>query len=167
MPRQHGKQSISWWSANVPTTGPTGTTTTYVANLFRFTVPGRLNGIRFYDATGSVADSVIAFLIDDSFAPGLYLASTHLSLTPGQNPRWHQLWFHPFARVVTGHDYWVVVLYVGGGFYRNTGALAAGAVTRNGIQLVSGFQTTALDLSNVAPVMNTNANAVDVLFLPD
>lgn len=167
MPRIHGKQSASWWGALAPAVGPTGTATTYVGAVLQFTVPGRVAGMRFWDGAGPSPFTTYMMLIDDSDAPGTYKAIRAIRVPANTNPQWHQLWFHPWLRVDLTRTYWVVALYVGGGFFRNNTALAGGAITRNGIKFVSSFQSTALDLSNAVPVTNTNTNAVDVLFQPD
>lgn len=161
------KQSNSWWGSTVPTTGPTGAATTWVGQVLKFTVPGRINGIRLYDAVSATGDTFLAAIVDDTLSPSKYVATKALYPTASQAARWHDLWFHPWVRVDTTHTYWVAVLYRGGGFFRTNSALAAGAVTHNDVQFINGFQSTTLSLADVALTTNTNANAVDVLFYPD
>ena len=165
--RDHGYPASSWWGTTTPTTHTTSTTTTYVGEVIRFTIPGRIAGIRFYDDNGgAVPYSSYGAIIDDSFAPGKYVANKGIYIPAGTAAQWHQLWFRPWVQVDTTHDYWVIALYVGGQFYRTNNLLGA-PVTRNGITFVNGFQATALDLSTLSPTLNANANAVDVLFYPD
>jgi hypothetical protein len=80
--------------------------------------------------------------------------------------QWNQAWIHPNFRPTINTDYAILALFIGGGFYRTNAALAS-AVTRTGIRFVSSFQSTSLDLPAASFAENTNANAVDVLFLPD
>lgn len=165
--RDHGIPAVSWWGNTVPTTGPTGTTTTWVGAVFRITVPGRIAGLRLWDATNAAPASSLAMLLDDSFQPSLYAGVRGIQMAANQAAKWHQIWFRPWYRPAVGVDLFTVAMYVGGGFFRNNNALSAGPVTRNGIQFRNSFQSTALDLTNATPTLNLNANAVDVLFYPD
>lgn len=161
------KPAGNWWGPTVPTTGPTGASTTWVGNVFKLTVPGRLAGIRLYDAVSSTGDTWLAAIVDDSISPTKYVAAAHLLPTASQAARWHHLWFRPWVRIDTTHTYWVAAIFRGGGFFRTNNALSGGPVTHSGIQLINGFQSTTLSLADVALTTNANANAVDVMFYPD
>jgi hypothetical protein len=80
--------------------------------------------------------------------------------------QWNQVWLHPNFRPTVNQDYAVLALFVGGGFYRTNNALVS-PVTRTGIRFVSSFQVNSLDLRAATFTENTNANAVDILYLPD
>jgi hypothetical protein len=165
----HGAPQVGWWTGHAnPTTGPTGTSTTWVGVKLRFTVPGRVFGLRMFDTTASSGSPGYTYGVLTSEFPqpgdrgGAVYQALSLSLALG----FHNLWFGKPFRITVGDTYRLGVLYVGGGFYRTNSALAS-AVTRNGITFVSSFQLTTLDLANATTTDNTNANAVDVLFLPD
>lgn len=167
MPGGLRAQAVSWWGTNVPTTGPTGTSTTWVCVRFHVTVPGRLAGFRFYDGFIAGGDnSVVGQLWTWTPNRQILRQGKYFWLGTGGANAWRQMWFRPWFRPVVGTDYLVAVAYSGGGFFRNNSALAS-AVTRNGITFVSSAQSTALLLSLAVLSENTNANAVDVLFYPD
>lgn len=169
MSRIHGISQVGWWDGHAaPTTGPTGTTTTWVGVTAQFTVPGRVFGISMYDgvAAPSAENYTIAVLTPDG---GLYPAQTAAVmklLAPNVAAKWHHLWFHKPIRIATATDYLIAAIYIAGGLYRTNTALAA-PVTRNGITFKNSFQLTSLDINGAALVTNTNANAVDVLFQAD
>lgn len=130
----------------------------------RFTVAGRVQGLRFYDAWGGEGSTILGLI--DWATPRMHRMFTRYHQRAAHAAQWNQAWIHPNFRPVVNQDYAVVALYIGGGFYRTNTALAS-AVTRTGITFVSSFQSTSLDLPAASFAENTNANAVDVLFLPD
>jgi hypothetical protein len=164
--RSHGPLAASWFGAAAPTTGPTGTSTTWIGNVVQFTVPGRVAGFRTYMGT-SGGDSVLYAMLDRNLSPPKYVATKGGWPIAGQPASWQQVWFRPWVRINTSHTYWILAVYIGGFFYRNTNALSGGPVTRNGIKMVNGFQTTTLDLPNTSPTVNANVNSIDVLFYAD
>lgn len=168
MPLKLRRQQVGWWSGHAnPTTGPTGTASTWVGNLVQFTAPGRVFGLQFFDGTGAGEGQYsYGVLLPDSPTHVDRAKMVLLYMTPGQVATWQHAWFSKPLRVTTGRDYRLAFMYLGGGFFRTNAALAS-AVTRNQVQFKFGFQTTSLDISGAGLTSNTNANAVDVLFQPD
>lgn len=165
--RDHGVLANSWWDATIPTVGPTGTTTTRVGVRFRVTVPGRINGFRFYDSFGiGAANQTIFQLMDWATTRLIYVAESFQAPSANTAAQWNQKWFRPWFRPVVGHDYLLTALYIGGGFFRTNSSLTT-PVTHNNITFVSSFQSTALDMSSASLTELTNANAVDILFQGD
>jgi hypothetical protein len=87
--------------------------------------------------------------------------------TPVSPNDWSQTWLRPWLRIDTSHTYYVMQQFSVGLYFRNTNALAGGPVTRNGITFQQSFQTTQLYPLKTAPTLNSNANAIDVLFQAD
>jgi hypothetical protein len=164
--RDHGPLAVSWFGSSAPTAGPTGTATTWVGNVLKFTQNGRVAGMRNYMGT-SGGDSVLMAFMDRNLSPSKYVALKGGWPIAGLPASWQQVWFRPWVRINTAHTYWVLAIYIGGFFYRNTNALSGGPVTHSGIQMINGFQTTSLDLPGTSPTVNANVNSVDVLFYPD
>jgi hypothetical protein len=82
--------------------------------------------------------------------------------------QWQQAWLHPTVRVNTTTRYRVSILFPQGHYFRRNGYLPGGiGVTVGDIRFMAGYQFTGLDVSGASPTMNTNANAVDVLFQAD
>jgi len=163
---KHGAPALNWWGLTTPTTGPTGTSTTWVGVALKFTAAGRVAGFRAYDSTGSSLQTVTCLLIDDTLSAATIKAVGIMRYGPGLTARWHQTWFRPWTRITVGNTYRLAVLYVGGGLFRTNNSLNSGPVTHNNIQFVNSFQSTALDLAGASLTLNTNANAVDLLFYP-
>jgi|SRR5689334_4592507 len=169
MPRIHGTPQAGWWDGHtLPTTGPTGTTTTWVGNTLKFTKTGRVFGISYYDGTGGASSEsyAIGVLVADQPVYPEVGRSQMLVMAPNQSAKFMHIWFHKPLRIDTTTLWRVAVLYLGGGFYRTNNALTT-PVTRNNIQLINGFQTTSLDIASSILTTNANANAVDVLFQAD
>lgn len=163
--RDHGPPDLSWWNST-PTTGPTGTATTWVGIQFTVDVSCKLTGLAFYD--GFAAPNTVAgdYCFGQAFTNGSggnplcigkFVAKTSLS------NRWNFIWFHPQPILSTGVTYFAAVLYCGGGFFRNNNFLPAPGTLRNHIRMMASFQSTALDLVSAAITTNLNANAVDPL----
>lgn len=166
--RDHGRADLFWWSSN-PTTGPTGTTTTWVGVRFSISAPGRITAIAFYDGWGapnvSNNDSIVLLQDWTSNPRILHRAASYRSPIVSSG-KWNIVWLHPLFRITPNTDYMALALYPGGGLYRNNSALTV-PVTRNNITYKSSFQSTALDVMSASMTENTNANAIDVLFRPD
>lgn len=164
----HGAQQVGWWDGHAaPTTGPTGTATTWVGVKLAFPAPGRVFGVQFYGPTGAATGNYTA----GGICPDRLGYPDKMELRAYTSPdnatvRWNHMWFKRPYPVVTTQTYRIAVLYRGGGLYRTNNALTS-AVTRNGIQFLHGFQSTALDMWGLLVTENANANAVDVLFQPD
>lgn len=168
MPRIHGATQVGWWDGHAaPTTGPTGTSTTWVGVQLQFTVAGRVYGAQMYDATGIAPAgwTTVAFGSADPEYPD-EIGIRSICLAPSQSAKFHHLWFAKPIRVNTSDTYRVMAYYLGGGFFRTNNALTS-AVTRNGVKFLGSYQSTSLQTSFGTVTLNTNANAVDVLFLPD
>jgi hypothetical protein len=127
-------------------------------------VPGRVQGLRFYDSWGGL-ESTLVLMTDWASNREYHLVGIYQQLASAA-AQWNNVWIHPNFRINTTDDYAIMAMYRGGGFFRNNAALAS-PVTRTGIQFKSGFQSTSLDVRSASFAENTNANAVDVLFLPD
>lgn len=160
----------SWWGSTAPTVGPTGTATTWVAARYVFNAPGRIFGVRFWDAFGSGPAGVLVGIFSDVssqewFDAGVYFKPSGLILPSG----WKNIWLRPAKRVDTADIYTVCALYRGGGFFRTNNAVPVlGTPVFHGhIGLRSSFQSTNLDPGNTSFAENLNANAVDVLFQAD
>lgn len=133
---------------------------------FDVTAACKLTGLSFYDSfiDPATVQGDYAFgqvwvrgTGGNPIALGKFVANTAVAL------RWNFIWFHPQPVLVVGTNYLAAVLYVGGGFYRNTTFLPAGGTTRNHIHMASSFQSTALDMMNATITTNLNANAIDPL----
>lgn len=163
--RDHGIEAVTWWGTTVPTTGPVGTTVTWAGVNVKFAVNGRLAGFRWYK-NAAQTDPRLAVIGDRA---GPYMLRACLYSTEGVNiaDGWNQIWMRPWFRIDTSITYGVAVLFQAGGYWRTNTALAVFPVTHNNIQFYSGWQTTAADPIRANPTGNTNANAVDVLFVPD
>jgi hypothetical protein len=161
---KHGRWRDSWWTTNTPTTGPTGTSTTWIGVRLTFTVAGRVQGIRFYDAWGGQGSTLVVMM--DWATTRMYRMAGFYHQLALHSAQWNNVWIHPNFRPTVNTDYAILALFVGGGFYRNNAALTS-PVTRTGIRFVSSFQVNSLDLGSATFTENTNANAVDVLYLPD
>jgi hypothetical protein len=129
-----------------------------------FTVPGRVQGIRFYDAWGGEGSTLVVMM--DWATTRMYRLAGKYHQLASHAAQWNNVWIHPNFRPTVNTDYAILALYIGGSFFRNNAALAS-PVTRTGIRFVSSFQSTSLDLASATFTENTNANAIDVLFLPD
>jgi hypothetical protein len=163
--RDHGKPDLFWWTAN-PTTGPTGSTTTWVGVDFDVTVNGKITGIAFYDSWSDPATTAASYAIgqlqDVTSSVHHILVAKHFIPLAASGNKWNYIWFHPMIVASTSKHYRMAVLYNGGGFFRNNAALAS-PVTHNNIKFTSSWQSTALEIVNIVPTPNTNANALDVL----
>lgn len=170
MPRIHGQQQVGWWDGHAaPAAGPIGTSTTWAGVSIKFTVPGRVFGLQLYDASAGTSPffgSTYMVLISDGPGAGDKWTMAGLSFGGTVAAKWHHLWLPKPYRVVTTDTYRLAGVFLGGGFYRTNAALTS-AVTRNGIQFLSSWQTTSLDIGNATLTTNTNANALDVLFQAD
>lgn len=170
MGKYHGADTPSWWSTTVPTVGPTGTSTTWVCARYQFNTSGRIFGVRFYDGFSAHEGTPVLIVSDEAgsqqyFDGGVYF---YYSTLPS-SAAWRNIWLRPAKPVVTTAIYTVMALYKGGGFYRkNNQVTSLGTPVYNGhIGLRSSMQLTGTDPSSASFVENLNANAVDVLFLPD
>lgn len=80
--------------------------------------------------------------------------------------RWNQCFFNPWFRPTVDEEYYLGVLYPLGNFYR-TNTILTSSVRHNNIDFIHGWQSTTLGVTDATITENTNANAVDILFLPD
>jgi hypothetical protein len=168
VPRIHGQQQVGWWDGHAaPTTGPTGTSTTWVGLVVRFPAAGRVFGLQFYGGTDAGAGNyTLGFICPQGIGYPDKLAIHGYTSPSDATARFQHLWLPRAFRVGTTEDYRMAVLYRGGGFFRTNNVLTT-PVTRNGVTLVNGFQSTALDVISASVTVNANANAIDVLFQPD
>jgi hypothetical protein len=160
---RHGGETPSWWGATTPATSVANSAQLYVGNFVKFTVPGRVFGIRWYYASG-ITPSKWGILVDRDSV--ILLSVRHFkpaSLTAGT---WQNTWIHPTIRIDTSHTYAVAALFLGTPYTR-TNNLLTSPVTHNNIQFLHGFQTTNGELTNVIATETNHANGVDVLFSPD
>src|SRR5579859_928910 len=108
MPRFHGTPKVGWWDGHVnPTTGPTGTTTTWVGGSFKFSQHGKVWGVSFWDGVGNLSSgqySIGIFCSDNPVYPD-FARSEMLVLAPNQSPKWHHIWFYKPIVVNTTDTY--------------------------------------------------------------
>lgn len=154
--------ALNWWDNNTPTTQNVGTGTTWVGGIFQFTHPGRVAGLRCWRKTES---SEAGWGIIWTNGPQTQRAYSFLDVLQGA-AHFQNLWLRPWWRVPLNTDVWIAILYVGGQYARNNGALIPNPVERNYIRFHNSFQTTALWPPGAAFTPNQNANAIDVLFYP-
>jgi hypothetical protein len=130
---------------------------------FKLTVAGRLCGMRQWIPSGV---SVVRWGILWNSSTGKILRAYDFNgavTLPSNN--WMNLWFRPWVRINTTDNYRVAML-VGTAYHRTNTALTV-PVTNNGIQFISSFQSTTIDVVAATLTTNTNANGVDVLFQAD
>lgn len=134
---------------------------TWIGVDFTINVPGRMFGARVYCFAGD-GGGHIAMLLDNTGKP---LAVQHFWVSP-LPVGWLQLWFRPVIRYSTTITYRLYVL-MSNGYQRSTSGLASPPVTSNNVSLYRGVQTTSIYPPSVSPTTNTNANGVDILYIPD
>jgi Domain of unknown function (DUF4082) len=160
MPRPHGKQCDSWWSATVPAVEIANGSNLWVGNRFKFTAGGRLMGVRFYSSVEAASHWCwLSVESTSNLLRGVEFFDQS-TLVAG----WRQTWFRKAFRVNTTDTYRLAVAF-GGTHYWHTAH--TGAVTHGVIQLLNGFTSTVWDISNAALTVLNFQQAVDVLFLAD
>ena len=161
--RDHGAPAVSWWNS-IPTTGPTGTATTWVGNQLFFDVPGRVAGFRFYVANGQDGNSRCTMWNRDTVVVHVACVARPRITTGDQ---WQQVWFRPWLRIDETSLWRFAVCYPGGKFFRNNSILTGFGISRNGMTFHRGFTTTSLTPEIATITELSNAHAVDLLFYPD
>lgn len=159
----HGALKLNWWGATAPPTLVALGARSYVGQQFAVSAAGRLCGFRYYGANAQPQDFWALFWDQTN---GKLLRAVAFSEAGSNAAGWQQVWFHPFYRLSASLTYRLAIEYPATGYYRQNTALAAGFVTHSGIQYQNGFQSTAINPVAAAITLNTNANGVDVLYLP-
>jgi hypothetical protein len=166
MPRIHGEPAASWWGTTTPPSGPNGTTPTYVGIDFEVLVAGRINGFRLYRQAAD-SSTHYALLFGLQVQPGrLWVAKAFVDDTAAASG-WQNAWIRPWFRPDPNTDYRLAIFFEAGKFFRQTNALGSGAVAHNNISFIHGWQNASLDIFSAGATVNSNANAVDILFQPD
>lgn len=159
----HGRKADNWWGANIPATGPVGTSATWVGIQFGVEVPGRINGVRcFLDQSQDGGYWCICWnkvTVEVIFA-------YKFRMRPTGTYAWHNTWIRPWIRPNPANVHMLAVLFPAGLYFRNNSALTSD-VTRNNITFQKGFQSTSISPPTATITLNNNANAIDVLFQPD
>lgn len=164
MPRIHGATALTWWVGATPPTGVTLAANTYVGVRLQFTVPGRVAGFSVFRRANEEGHWYALMWAEST---GLVVATKRFrqySPSPLVD-QWRNEWIRPWFRVDTTETYRMAVM-INNDYQRHANALVAG-VTVNGIRFLAGFQSTAAAPNLLAATINTNANAVDVLFQSD
>jgi hypothetical protein len=163
MPRPHGAQAVSWWTASAPVTFVSLSATSWIGVTFKLTALGRIAGMRMYIPSGETAPAWGVIYDLNNFSP-LRAVVFRQDVTPPVNG-WMNAWFRPWLRINTTDSYRVMIQQ-GGGYSRTNTALAS-TVTHNHVSFLNSFQSTSLYPPGATITTNTNANGVDVLFQPD
>ena len=158
----HGTISDSWWSAVVPTNNVVLAAATWIGGSFTINVPGRIFGMRFYCDRVNDPPRLGVIWIQST---GLEVAARQFRADKPVALGWMNCWLHPTVRIDTTQNYYVAVLKYHA-YLRSNAALAV-PVTHGNIKFNSSFQTTAIDPPVATLTSNTNANGVDLLFMPD
>jgi len=163
--RDHGIKASNWWGSTAPTTGPVGTSGTWVGNVVGFVVPGRVCGFRWYKNDVQAYSKLFVWGATDILT--MELATCFDSGGDNAGNGWNQTWFRPWFPVDTVTTYRFGTLFQAGHYWRTNTALVSFPVAHGNIKFYAGWQSTALDPIVANPTGNTNANGVDILFYPD
>jgi hypothetical protein len=155
--------SLDWWGNLAVTTGPVGTSATWVGIQFGMEVAGRINGVGFY--VDMTEDGNYGFVIEDVAARvAVACHAGRVRVTSGN--AWQHSWFRPWFRYKLGTLYRLWVNYPHGKYFRRN-AYLTGPIVRNNITYENGFQSTLQWPIGSTPTLNSNANALDIFYQPD
>jgi len=178
MPRIHGTPAVNIWNRGTRVQGPVGTGQLLVYLAFKFTAPGRINGLSFLrDQTDS--DEHLAWLVHQRSDLTIRLeasATFRRNLPPtGSSPVWQTAWIRPWRRIVVG-DLYELVIHHGNAKYSNMIAarspdfdVVSGPITVpkqvTGTLTNGGTATTLTFLPGTS--IGAAKPAIDVMFQPD
>lgn len=126
-------------------------------------MPGRVAGFRAYINNGQDGNSHAVLWNGNTFE---LLAAARFRIRATTGNQWHQAWFRPWVRINTSDFFNFAVLYPVGQKFQTTNALTS-TVNHNGIEFNNGFTSTNASVYTATLTLNANAQAVDLLFVPD
>jgi hypothetical protein len=162
--RDHGAPASSWWGSSSPPSNVTNTVTTWVGSFIVPTADIWLLGFRGWcpstssnpwtaciwnPTDASWTDPTIAFYngFPNPVAPSL---------------AWLQAWIHPKRKLLSGTGYMMACTYHS--TYSRHASQLTSPVTVGHLTFHNGWQSTAVWPPATSPTLNTNANAVDILY---
>ena len=152
----------TWWSSN-PTAIVSITTYNWIGGEFAFDTPGRVFGLRAFIPAGSSIPRTGQIWQGGQTT---LLGNLLLHQIAPATSQWQNAYFKKAIRIVPGSPYLVAVL-LKGNYGRTPTAFAAGSIAHGHITMFGSFNNTFVSPIDNPPTLNTNANGVDVIFLPD